>query len=337
MVTYYTMSDSTYFVGTVALLNSLRLTGHDGELVVLDCGLTTHQVRRLEPHCRVAPAARRVGHRGLPMKPFAWKPDSRGVAAIIDSDILVTGRLSGPLRDAEEGRIAVFAESDPRSFPQWAEVLELEAPARSGRYVSSGFVAFSVERWPELLPRWRDACRLALQALQRDGPSSPEPARNPFAFTEQDVLTALLLSEVPPEAAAVHDYELAPMQFRRDPIVVRDAVTLRCELHGRHVLLLHGAGRPKPWSRGSWIVRSFEPYAALLPRVLFGRDVALRLAPGEAPPWLWPGAGGAAIRAVLGRVRRGLKAGVALAPDDARIAIRRWVRKHAGDDYGRSG
>jgi hypothetical protein len=42
-VTHYTVSDHRYFLGTVALLNSLSLTGTVGELVVLDAGLRPKQ------------------------------------------------------------------------------------------------------------------------------------------------------------------------------------------------------------------------------------------------------------------------------------------------------
>jgi hypothetical protein len=37
-VTFYTVSNEPYFLGTVALLNSLRKTGNDGSFVVLDAG-----------------------------------------------------------------------------------------------------------------------------------------------------------------------------------------------------------------------------------------------------------------------------------------------------------
>ena len=64
--TYYTITDEPFFVGTVALLNSLRLTGHEGEFVALDCGLTPTQQRRLAQHARVVPAQRESGYWGYP-------------------------------------------------------------------------------------------------------------------------------------------------------------------------------------------------------------------------------------------------------------------------------
>jgi hypothetical protein len=46
----YTISDAAFFPRTVMLLNSLRLTGNVGSLVVLDAGLEPGQPRLLEPH-----------------------------------------------------------------------------------------------------------------------------------------------------------------------------------------------------------------------------------------------------------------------------------------------
>jgi hypothetical protein len=48
-VTFHTVSDNAFFPETVALLNSLRLTGNNGPLVVLDHGLTQAQRERLAP------------------------------------------------------------------------------------------------------------------------------------------------------------------------------------------------------------------------------------------------------------------------------------------------
>ena len=47
-MTYFTVSTHRFFLGTVALLNSLRLTGNAGELVVLDAGLTPDERELLE-------------------------------------------------------------------------------------------------------------------------------------------------------------------------------------------------------------------------------------------------------------------------------------------------
>src|SRR3954447_2697181 len=51
--TFYTIANAPFFPGLVGLLNSLRLSGNEGELVVLDRGLTAEQRARLEPHVRL--------------------------------------------------------------------------------------------------------------------------------------------------------------------------------------------------------------------------------------------------------------------------------------------
>src|SRR5262245_63535210 len=106
--TYYMITDEAFFIGTVALLNSLRLTGNGGEFVALDCGLSPSQRERLAQHCRVEPARREDGFMGHPLKPVAWAPDVPGAVVMIDSDMLITGSLDPLLRDAADGRIATF-------------------------------------------------------------------------------------------------------------------------------------------------------------------------------------------------------------------------------------
>jgi hypothetical protein len=52
-VTHYTVSDHRFFLGTVALRNSLRLIGNGGEVVVLDVGLTATEREMLSDHATV--------------------------------------------------------------------------------------------------------------------------------------------------------------------------------------------------------------------------------------------------------------------------------------------
>jgi hypothetical protein len=49
--TFYAVGNARYFPGAVALLNSLRLTGHAEQLVFGDCGFTPAQRTQLSPHC----------------------------------------------------------------------------------------------------------------------------------------------------------------------------------------------------------------------------------------------------------------------------------------------
>ena len=202
--TYYTITDEAFFVGTVALLNSLRLTGHKGELVALDCGLTPIQRERLAHHCRVEPARRESGHWGYPLKPFAWRPQDTPIVVMIDSDILVTGSLDPLLRDAGMGRVAMFVDLmallpdlPNRSFSEWQDGLGLSGPLRPQPYLNCGLIAFSHTSWPHLLDRWRETCQLAANAAEQDRHRRLTWSENPFAFPEQDALNAILMSEVP--------------------------------------------------------------------------------------------------------------------------------------------
>jgi hypothetical protein len=69
--TFYAAANSRFFVGAVALLNSLRLSGNGGELVILDVGLEPSQRRLLEPHVRIVDVPAEVASRPYLVKPYA--------------------------------------------------------------------------------------------------------------------------------------------------------------------------------------------------------------------------------------------------------------------------
>jgi len=336
--TYYTITDEAFFVGTVILLNSLRLTGNEGELVVLDCGLTPTQQERLGRHARVVPARRESGYWGYPLKPFAWSPETDGVVVMIDSDMLVTGSLDPLVRDAERGRIGVFVDLmailgdlPNRSFSEWQTTFGLAGPLRQQPYVNAGLIAFSVAAWPHFLDRWRETCRLAADASSDSRHRNLPWSENPFAYPEQDALNAILMSEVAPDALALHDYALAPITEARESVQLRDPVRLRCVNDSRDTLLLHNTGRPKQWERRAWAVGSYTAFAELLPRVLFSDDVALRLDPGEFPAWLRPGVSGGAIRLGVRSVRAPLRRASAILPRGFKARISSHLRGWAGE------
>jgi hypothetical protein len=337
--TYYTITDEGFFVGTVALLNSLRLTGHHGEIVALDCGLTPTQRTRLAPHCRVVPAHRESGYWGYPLKPFAWRPDVDGVVVMIDSDILVTGSLDTLVSDAARGKIGMFvdlmailATPPNRSFPEWQKALELVGPLRRQPYLNAGLIAFSVAAWPHLLDRWRETCRLAATASENGRQRDLRWSEDPFAYPEQDALNAILMSEVASEALAMYDYALAPITDARASVELRDVGRLRCVNDARDTLLLHHTGRPKPWERRAWVAGPYSAFAGLLPRVLFGGDVALRLDPADVPAWLRPDARGGAVRVGVRSLHTTLRLGSAVLPANIKARISSQLRGWAGPE-----
>jgi hypothetical protein len=291
--TFFTVSDSGFFLGTVALLNSLRLTGHTQELVVLDCGYTEKQKTILAPYCRLIPFDRSRAVSPTCFKPFPHLADPSGVVVIIDSDMIVTRSLREILDVAGSGRVCAFADSSPgRWFQEWQGLFDLPGPPRHQTYVNSGFVALSVTHWPDLLPDWWKACqRLWTKPFVRGSRSDP------VQFPDQDSLNALLMSNVPKEALDVLPIERTPFGSLLTHVRVEDAALLRCSCRGVPTSLLHNSGEPKPWDprlRSAW--RKWRPaYVGLLRRVLAAPDVTVKVPASELPPWLRSGLRGAVL------------------------------------------
>jgi len=291
--TFFTVSDAGFFLGTVALLNSLRLTGHLHELVVLDCGFSERQREILEPHCRLITFDRSQAVTPSCFKPFPHLLDPIGIVVIIDSDVIVTDSLQSILDTAARGRVCAFADSSPsRWFRQWEDVFDLQSPPRHQTYVGSGFLALSVSHWPDLLPDWWSACqKLWNKAFERG------MRNDPTQFPDQDSLNALLMSEVPEGALEVLPREWTPFGSLLTRVRVEDASVLKCSLRGEPTKLLHNSGEPKPWDpqlRAAW--RKWRPaYVGLLRRVLAAPDVAVKVPSSQLPPWLRSGLRGAAL------------------------------------------
>jgi hypothetical protein len=292
--TFFTTSNEPFFPGTVALLNSLRLTGNLSPLVVLDVGLLPSQRARLEEHATIVEVP---GVTRSQFKAFPRFFDPAGVIAIIDSDMIVTDSLSPIMKAASMGRICVYPDpASDRWFPEWETVLELRAPPRRQTYVNSGFVALSTRHWPEFLSRlWELSERVPSRAV-----FSGSVMNNPFWMADQDHFNALLMSEIPPEAL-----EILPATQQAHPgdlelTTVIEAKTLQCELRGERPSILHHSMTPKAWSRRGWRRVRRDAYVRLFGRVVCGDDVSLRLEPMEVPLWLRPNWSGRAALTGLG-------------------------------------
>jgi hypothetical protein len=297
--TFYTVSTARYFPGTVALLNSLRLTGNTGELVVLDVDLSSQQKAHLDPHCTLVEVPRRVAVNPLLLKPFPASLGASGIVVIIDSDIIVTGDLSRVLAEAEAGKICVYPDSQSdRWFAEWEQLFELAAPLRRQGYVNSGFVAFSSASWPELLRRWQRMSETIPSARTRAGGAARE---TPLWDGDQDALNAILMSEVPADALAMLPAAEAPASMRdRHRVRVLDTHGLACSVGDLPTVFVHSAGTPKPWQDDGWQRKLWaDGYVRLLPRVLFEHDVCVRLRARDLPLWLRPGYRGRLIARVL--------------------------------------
>ena len=304
-VTYYTVANAPFFPGAVALLNSLRLTGNEGELVFLDTGLSDEQRARLEPHSRLerAPAVA-VAHPTL-LKPFVHELHRGGVAVLVDSDIIVTRSLAPLVEQAATGKLCAYRdhpEQLERVFEAWSELFELRKPIRPRLYVNAGLVALGEPLADWLLRRWWEATeRLHDQPLASD-------AAHPVWDLDQDALNALLMSEVEPgDVVDLPDEMAIPPAIYRARVVAPDGLAVA--LDGHAVRVLHYTAAPKPWDRFGWTRVRRDAYTELLPRLLFGNDVLVRLEHDEVPIWLrGTGTGERALSALnlVNRAARGV-------------------------------
>ena len=298
VVTYFTITSARYFPGAVALINSLRLTGNTGDVVVVDSGLTPWQKERLAGVATIVPLD--VPQRVTPAfyKAYMGESLSGDIVVYLDSDMIVTDMLDVAIDPALEGRICAAPDLLPnRFFPEWHELFALSAPLRQRTYVNSGFLVFAPARWPLLLKRWRECCDRVLD-LAPPMHSLPleESLRDPCAFWDQDPLNALLMSEVPSDSLELIDEARVVTIHDMRRVRCVDADTLRCSLAGRDTLILHCMDGPKPWMSNGWMAVADDAYVRLFPRLLFANDVVLRLNRSELPLWL---RGGLRTRAVV--------------------------------------
>lgn len=276
---FFTVSNSGYFLGLVGLVNSLRLNGHREPIVVADTGLDPEQCALLADHVELEQLPRDEVSNPTQYKAFARSRAPRGVVCIIDSDIIVTASLLSIMQCAEAGAICLYP--DPHSdrwFAEWQQVFALSRPPRRQVYGCAGFVAFSTSHQPELLHQWWDACaRISKLPTYQEGTHT-----GPTAQADQDALNALLMSEYP--ADALHMLPEREQVFRWDfpKVRIEDAQTLRCSHRGVQPRLLHGCMVPKPWqTRG---VRR-NAYVTLLRRLLTADDVTVKVPEEQLPLW----------------------------------------------------
>lgn len=262
---FYSVADSAAFLGVVALINSLRLVGHQEPFLLLDCGLTDKQRAVLEPHVAVirsaaetaAPAAKAV----LPLT------EPANVMLLLDADIIVTRHLGDLIARCSKGKIVVFPNDLPdRVFREWSH-LGLGTP-RSQTYVNSGHLLVPDTFRDTVLQQL--ATHLASVDVRRTFVGAGHPS-DPFYYLDQDVLNAILSTAIAPDAIDVVDAAFvayAPFNgLRCDPR------TLRChDGAGNEPYLLHHILR-KPWSSAM----PESAYSILLRRLLHGEDVAVRL------------------------------------------------------------
>jgi hypothetical protein len=269
---YYTVANAPYFLGTVALLNSLRRVGEAGSLVVVDCGLTEAQRELLSSEATVVDSE--AGLHPVLQKakgPFACPAK---VMVFIDADILVTRSLDPIVRHAQTGRVVVFEDSGnpDRYFTEWSSLGLGEVPRRP--YVNSGLFGFSWETADVLLP-------LFLQMQQSVDVSSTFKAGGspsyPLYFADQDLLNVLLCTHFDDRTTRL-DRRLAPFPpFDGVELVVGEQTLCRYS-DGVVPFTLHHTYR-KPW------LASLEPniYSRLFTILMSDPDACLPMNPRDLP------------------------------------------------------
>lgn len=310
-VVFYAVTDDRFFIGAVGLINSLRLMGHEQRIVLLDCGLTEHQRNVLALECELIVLPDIQGTNPQLLKPFAALLHTHGTVVVLDSDLIVTRPLDSVLEMAKNGRLC--ACSDPESerwFAEWEQVFGLSGVPRHQTYVSSGFVAFSVEHWPDLLSCWWRSCE-RIRSYPTAFYGAPD---SPTAQADQDALNALLMSGWPEEALAIQSQETQPsMEQLRWHVQTLDVDTLSCTLHERPVILVHPGVKIKPFERQWWTRQGRNPYPVLLRRLLVGQDTRVRVTRDDVPLWIRSGRLGEVLTHSLyminrlGRIREWLR------------------------------
>lgn len=287
-----TVSDDRYFVGTVGMVNSVRLTGHAVEIVVLDNGFTSAQAALLAPECTLVRAEEDPG---IPfatyLKPVAPLALDGDVTVFIDSDIIVTSRLHDVIESAAQGKVVAYADPErDRWFAEWEQVFELPRAPRRDVYLCAALVAMSQRAHPEMLVRWWDACQRAFAARSNGTGASVGQA-------DQDALNAVLMGWYPEGTVEVRPGHEAPQAHElRIGVDVDDLRTLQCSYRGQPTLVLHCAGRPKPWVP---VGARRTAYTTLLQRLLSGSDVPVRVPPDMVPLWLREGRAPAMLQSGL--------------------------------------
>jgi hypothetical protein len=196
---------------------------------------------------------------------------------MIDADVVLVRSLSDVIGTARAGRIVGFVNippNDQRSYPEWAPALGLEE-IRSQPYLNAGLIAAPGPLHQRLLQPWMTLSHEVDTASTRYGGAR---LTDPFYFSDQDVLNAILSSSFLPDEITILEYRLAPHPPFAGLTLI-DAESLRCQYDDGQVpyLLHHTLG--KPWLQPT----RTTIYSRLLTRLLLHDDVTVRMQPEEVP------------------------------------------------------
>jgi hypothetical protein len=272
---FFTVSDSRFFLGAVALVNSIRLVGHDEPIFLVDAGLTAKQREVLSGEVTLIAAPE-----GVPpmlMKMVGPLKHPAAVAILLDADSIVLRRLTELIDAARGGRLVAFSDNEPhqeRFFPEWAPALGL-GPIRRRPYLASGHLVVPDSLNPRLLRPWEEGqTKIDLRrTMLGKGKLS-----DPFYFPDMDVFNAMVAAHLEPDEVVVLQHRLAPFPpFEGLRLIDRHRLVCSYSDGVRPFLLHHILA--KPWLKAT----RTNIYSLLLPRLLLGPDVALRVEARQVP------------------------------------------------------
>jgi hypothetical protein len=272
-IAFYCVSNGRYFLGAVAMLNSLRLAGHDEPVFLLDCGLTPEQRELLAPHVTLVTAPTD----SLPhlLKTVAPLDRPAEVAVLIDVDMIVTRPLTELAERAAEGRVVAFLNDYDKFVPEWGELLGLGTSQRRP-YVCSG-LAFLGGAVGSRVLRLMHECSPRVEAELR----KPKMSLYHGAFwtVDQDILNAILCTSVGPDRILALDYRLAPTP-PFEGLALLDEERPRCAYgDGTEPYVLHHLGGRVPWLAPMY----HGTYSRLLARMLLGPSLTVRVPQRNIP------------------------------------------------------
>jgi hypothetical protein len=279
-VRFFTMGDARYFLGAVALVNSLRIVGHDDPVTFLDLGLTPEQREIMATECDVVDIDRSPDRHPYTFQPYPHVLDPSGICVIVDSDVIVTSRLDAIIDAAGEGKIASYPDRIDRCLPEWEAIFGLHARIRPGiPYVNSGLVAFDAVRHRRFLARWWELC-------QQLCVSAPASDASPTGFADQDALNALLMSEYADDQAAGDANQVVLGSPALAATRIDDVESLECTRDGLPVVALHSLSQPKPWMPEARTMLRRNAFVPCLRRCLSGPGLTIELPEAMIPTWL---------------------------------------------------
>jgi hypothetical protein len=302
----YSVSNTAHFPGVVALLNSLRMVGHEEPLIIIDAGLTAEQRARLAPHARVIAAPR--GTPVMFLAPYGPTLQPAEIAVVLDADTIVVRALTELIGEAERGRFVTVLNTPPnhdRFFPEWRAALSL-GELRRMPYINAGQMIIPAGIGARIYGPWTRGQTTIGTETTRYGRAK---LNEPFYFADQDVLNAVLAAELDPGEIVILDHRFAPHPpFPGLELV--DETRLACRYRdGESPFILHHI-MAKPWLSAT----PTNIYSRLLSRLLLEPDVRLRMAPAELPL----------------RLRKGALAGADRRRAHAQAVVRMQARRQLG-------